>query len=370
MMQKTYTNYAFISYSHADMAAAKWLQRRIEAYRLPAKTADLGNSRYLRPIFRDQDDLTTGVLGDLLRQQLASSKYLIVLCSPNSAKSAWVSEECRYFVDSGRIGQIIPVMLPGEGGDDERKLFPKFLREHFAKHPDDELLGVNIADIGREKALVRIIARMLGIDFDQLWRRHVRRRRQHIAAAAAASLLGAVCAYTFAMPLSLSVDVRLEKAELPMPTNVSLQVGGADYEAEADNATFGGISLPGYYRLRNIPFSVSARFYETADTLVPSDFGLTRHATISLRRDSTFALYAGTVYDKDMSAIESATVKVGGREATTDSSGHFSITLPLESQRIELPMTIEAEGYKQLLRPDEVPGSDHKYIMHRVQRGR
>ncbi len=365
MTPQTYTNYAFISYSHADMATAKWLQRRIEGYRLPAKTGGTGTPRYLRPIFRDQDDLTTGVLGELLKQQLMASKYLIVLCSPNSAKSAWVSEECRFFVESGRIGQIIPVMLPGKEAGNERELFPESLRKHFESKPEDELLGVNIAETGRDKALVRIVARMLGIDFDQLWRRHVRRRRRHIAATVTASLVGSLCAYTFAMPVSLDVDVKLQSAELPMPKTVSMRVAGADYEAGVKVPRFEGISLPGYYRFRDIQLTLDARFYEPVDTNVATGFGLERHVSVEMRRDTTFAVFAGTVYDGDMNSIEGAEVTVGGFRVTTDAQGRFTIALPLDRQRAELPVAIDAEGYAPLLRPDEVPGHDHKYIIRK-----
>lgn len=121
-----YTNYAFISYSHRDMATAKWLQRRLEGYRLPTEIHnELDDSRYLRPIFRDQTDLNTGVLTSVLRRQLERSKFLILICSANSAASAWVSAEARAFVEMGRLDRIIPVILPSKDIP-EPELFPSF----------------------------------------------------------------------------------------------------------------------------------------------------------------------------------------------------------------------------------------------------
>ena len=47
---------AFISYSHRDMEWAKWLQRKLEAFPIPADMADNGK-KHLK-VFRDQTDLT------------------------------------------------------------------------------------------------------------------------------------------------------------------------------------------------------------------------------------------------------------------------------------------------------------------------
>ena len=51
---------AFISYSHRDKDVAKWLHRRVEAYRIPAKLTGRITTvgevpRRLRPIFRDRE---------------------------------------------------------------------------------------------------------------------------------------------------------------------------------------------------------------------------------------------------------------------------------------------------------------------------
>ena len=148
-MNTDYTTYAFISYSHKDMAVAKWLQKRLEGFKLPTEIHnDIdAKTRYLRPIFRDQSDLNTGVLGDELRKHLEESKFLLLICSKSSAGSAWVSDEARAFVEMGRLERIIPVIIP-DGATPERELFPKYLREYFAEHPDKELLGVNIGEVG------------------------------------------------------------------------------------------------------------------------------------------------------------------------------------------------------------------------------
>ena len=91
---ETPSNFVFISYSHKDVKWAKWLQRKLEWYRLPTEAHnELSDSRYIRPVFRDRDTLTSGILNDSLRAHLEASRYLVVICSPNSVKSEWVNNE-------------------------------------------------------------------------------------------------------------------------------------------------------------------------------------------------------------------------------------------------------------------------------------
>jgi hypothetical protein len=56
---------AFISYSHADTAWARWLHRGLESFRIDKdlvnrETAMGSIPKSLRPIFSDRDDFTAG----------------------------------------------------------------------------------------------------------------------------------------------------------------------------------------------------------------------------------------------------------------------------------------------------------------------
>lgn len=177
--QKTtkYKRYAFISYSHKDVKEAKWLHKHLEYYKLPSDIFNEydENNRYLRPVFRDKEDIGTGVLKSVLRKELEVSKYLIVICSPNSAQSTYVSQEAQVFIDQGRIKHIIPYIIDGipkSGG--AKECFPKSLITHIENFPDDELLGANINEVGRQKAFIRIVSSLLNVEFDALWKRHKR----------------------------------------------------------------------------------------------------------------------------------------------------------------------------------------------------
>ncbi len=199
-----YSNYAFISYKREDERWAKWLQRKLEAYRLPSviRTQAHITGAYLRPIFRDNTDLGGGVLAEQLHKELDESRYLIVICSPAATKSEWVNAEIQTFIDEGKTDRIIPFVVAGtpraKNPDDEA--FPPAL---LNLPPDKELLGINVHEIGPERAFIRLVATMLGVKFDQLWQRHKRRQRRNriiTAICAAVVLVAGIFVYEYNRP--------------------------------------------------------------------------------------------------------------------------------------------------------------------------
>ena len=91
--------WAFLSYSHKDSETADWLHGALEKYAVPRSL--VGNdSPYgpiparFSPIFRDRHELAAASdLGHTIREALAASRCLIVLCSPDAAQSRWTNEE-------------------------------------------------------------------------------------------------------------------------------------------------------------------------------------------------------------------------------------------------------------------------------------
>ncbi|MCM1519295.1 MAG: TIR domain-containing protein [Lachnoclostridium sp.] len=361
-----YKSFAFISYSHRDMGVAKWLQRKLEGFKLPTEIHNEidAESRYLRPVFRDQSDLNTGILSDELRKNLEESKYLILICSRNSAQSQWVSDEAKAFVEMGRLDRIIPVIIP-DGQTNERELFPIFLREYFSLNPDKELLGVNIGEIGREKALIRVVSRMIDVSFDSLWKRHQRQKRMRALSYSTASAIVLIATYLFAIPVTVHISVELQPSHLPTPGYIRLNINGGEYTSEAENPSFDKIHLPGYKRLSDIKLNTDAQFFVPVDTTILTGLGLTRDINLKMVRDNSFALFKGIVYDEDMNPLQGVEVTLAGFKTTTASNGEFTITLPLQSQRIEQTITLSKSGYQPILREDETPGTQLKFIMHK-----
>lgn len=149
----------------------------------------------IRPIFRDQSDLSGGNLKSAIENGLRESKYLIVICSPRAAQSPWVSKEVQYFIDNGRKDYIIPFIIGGipNTKNPEEEFYPEGLRQLSG---EKEILGININEMGRDAAAIKIIARMFDLRFDMLWQRHKRAKRRMligwgiIAAIVIASITG------------------------------------------------------------------------------------------------------------------------------------------------------------------------------------
>lgn len=164
---------AYISYSRQDEKWAKFIQSKLEHYKIPKslfneKTDDKPRLTYLRPIFCGFNDLTEGALSNEIFSVLNSSNYLIVICSPFSAHSNWVDSEIQQFIALGRKDFIIPVIVEGKPhSNSEEECFPLALRQLSG---GEEILGFNLQEYSKKAGITRIAARILGVKFDQLWK--------------------------------------------------------------------------------------------------------------------------------------------------------------------------------------------------------
>jgi len=178
---KQYEYFAFISYKREDEKWAKWLQRKLEYYKLPSSVRkdnpDLPEK--IRPVFKDTTDLEPGVLAQKIQDALNSSRFLIVICSPRSANSVWVSKEVQSFIDSGRADHVIPFIIGGtpNATDPKDECFPEGLRQLAG---EQELLGANINEMGREAVAIKVVARMFNLRFDTLWQRYERDKKRKL----------------------------------------------------------------------------------------------------------------------------------------------------------------------------------------------
>ena len=109
---------AFISYSHRDRRWARWLHRALETYRPPRHKGSDGDTRNrapLAPIFLDREELSTSSgLATSVRGALERSRNLIVICSPDAARSRWVDEEVCYFKSLGGSERIFCLVVAGD----------------------------------------------------------------------------------------------------------------------------------------------------------------------------------------------------------------------------------------------------------------
>ena len=200
---------AFISYSHRDMKWARWLQRRLETYRIPKDLCEGDVPRTHLKVFRDQTDLSGVELQNALRRELEASRFLIVICSPFSAASPWVNDEIRSFQTRGRSQYIIPFIVSGEpeSNNPELECFPPALRSVEGEHP----LGANAVELGKNKAFLKLMAVILDVRFNRLVDRDKQRKRRTtlISSAVAAVILATVTAL-----LLRNADIKRKNQEL------------------------------------------------------------------------------------------------------------------------------------------------------------
>lgn len=220
MNKSLYTNIAFISYKREDEAWAKWLQKKLQYYKLPVdvckKHPNMEFSECPRHVFKDTTDLSGGVLAKAIKAGLDSSKFLIVICSPRAAKSEWVCKEVQDFIDAGREEYIIPFIIEGEpyARDTEQECFPASLK---ALAGERELLGININENGREAAAVKVAARMFELNFDTLWQRFQRERRnKHIK-------IGIALLFLILSLIGISIYIQYKNTQLAVSNKLMIQ---------------------------------------------------------------------------------------------------------------------------------------------------
>jgi WD40 repeat protein len=209
--------WAFISYSSKDKTWARWLHQAIETYGLPAELAGRHATpagpaapKRFRPVFRDRDELPASAdLGAVIKQAISDSRYLIVICSPNAARSVWVNTEIENFISINGRDRVFAIIVEGEpNAGDERECFPPALRsfEPIAadarKHAD-----------GKGNAKLKLLAGMLGVRFDMLKQRDaVRRRKQFTLAASVGGAVVAVVVGLAGFALSQRGAARSERS--------------------------------------------------------------------------------------------------------------------------------------------------------------
>lgn len=178
---------AFISYNSKDNNIARWLQKRLEKYSLPSvisnekgeivRSYDKKTEKFR--IFRYVTDLVAQNLNDGLKHELDQSKFLIIICSPNSANATWVRKEVKHFIDTGRKNMIIPFVIKGiPYSNDRYECFTPELKEAY---PDGSALGVNINDSGddlwifrKRKAVAKVVSLLIDLPnaYDFIWNRY------------------------------------------------------------------------------------------------------------------------------------------------------------------------------------------------------
>ena len=182
---------AFLSYSHADAAVAKRVHAHLEGFRIDKELVRRATPagpvpKALRPIFLDRNDFDAGSsIGASTRAALDDAAAFILIASPDAARSKYVNEEVRLFRWHHPERPLIPLIVKGKPGDPDLECFPPTLR--FAMGADGMMTDVPAdfiaADLrdegdGFDLALAKVIARLIGLAPDDVYRRAERQRRR------------------------------------------------------------------------------------------------------------------------------------------------------------------------------------------------
>jgi hypothetical protein len=196
---------AFLSYSHADKRAAERLFNRLESYRLPRRLLDSRDDGAPRAaglgvFFRDREELpASGDLGREVRQALSQSEFLIVLCSPDAARSQWVDKEIAEFKAMRGEGNILAAVIDGEpfaqGKPGAAECFPHSLR--FRVDSSGALTAERVEPLaadfragrdGERLGFLKLVAALAGVELARLLDRDQERAQRRVTAVTLASL--------------------------------------------------------------------------------------------------------------------------------------------------------------------------------------
>ncbi|MGZ3173286.1 MAG: toll/interleukin-1 receptor domain-containing protein, partial [Croceibacterium sp.] len=153
---------AFLSYSHADRAAAYRLHARLEGYRLPRRLAEQVGVARIRPVFIDRAEMAASPdLAEVTRKALADADFLIVACTPHTPKSDWVAREIGLFREQRGRDAILVALL----GGNEKTAFPEALLDDGQGHRAEPLAAdFRHEGDGSRLALLKLIATLLGVN--------------------------------------------------------------------------------------------------------------------------------------------------------------------------------------------------------------
>ena len=353
-MEQEFKYFAFISYNSKDTEWGKRVQKKLEHYRMPATLCrEHGWERKpINPVFFAPTDIQPGGLSEELQERLRASRNLIVICSPNSAKSEWVGKEIEFFHQLGRTKQIHFFIVDGvpHSGNPETECFNPIVD----KLGLPEILGANIHEknyrwpwLNKERAYVQLVSKLLGVEFDAIWQRHKRQLIRNIivwtigALIVLATLLGVWIANQ-----PVDVEVRLNEASvhndnLPALENAVVTMT-LDNETKVDTVR----SLDSGIIFKNIPHRfindkvrvrVECQNFLTTDTVVV----LSDRVSIGVRRNSeVFGHVRFRLWNPDAEQTSPNTeVNVAGHSVKSDADGYVMLSIPLSEQKTVYPIS-------------------------------
>ena len=330
---------AFLSYRTADTAQARRLHKALERYRIPRSLVGTRGEHGEIPsrlgrIFRDRDEARSAErIDEVIASALAKSQHLIVLCTPNAvAEGSWVPHEIRLFRKVRPDGEIHAVIGAGTPPD----CFPEPLFTISADGRREAPLAADLRAIrdggadGEDKAIVRLVAGLLGVGFDDLWQREVRRRRnQRIARTIQVTSLIAVTSGAIALGNFYRTHALVEVDGSSVVEAAGTVTVVAAEESPANNAsreilrrTVRAGSVRAWLPASDIIIRFNARYRDDGERMIASHLLLKPGLAWKDKRVRVATPPAREILDHSGMAYIPATQWVHGRDRTSRTNEH------------------------------------------------
>lgn len=356
-MEQEYKYFAFISYSSLDYKWGKRVQEKLEHYRMPTTLCSKHGweKKPMKPVFFAPTDIQPGDLTEELKERLKASRNLIVVCSPNSARSEWVGKEIAFFHQLGRTQQIQFFIVNGipHSGNPETECFNPIVNELGLP----EILGANIHEkihrwpwLNKERAYVQLITKLLGVEFDSIWQRHKRMLIRQVIAWIVGGIvilasLFAVWHYNKPVDIQLSLQEQSVKNQYLPPLHdavVTITFGEENkidtISSLSDKASF--LNIPHRYIGKDVLITISCPDYLPVDTTL----ALQENTEVNIFRDP--AVYGNILFKlwntRTESYVGNTTIRVEDMSAVSDADGSVRMTVPLAKQRKEYRLSSTA----------------------------
>lgn len=364
-MERQYKYFAFISYKSDDLKEAWSLKKKLDGYKLPTLLCKQYNKdrKPTHEAFLDKTNIQPGDLTQELKDNLDNSHYLIVVCSPRSAKSDYVYKEIEHFTRNGRENEMFLYIIESDSKNIEASFNPaiKEAEKRWSERDGEkrEILGVNIKEkdvdkmfflyrwplvgswLQRERAYMQLISRLLNLEFEQLWSYQKIRLVERIIAWIVGIIL-VLSALSYTWYANQTVDITTSLKEISVHNENLPPLEGAIVTLVYDNKTevdtihsmyTSAVFTKIHRRYLNTPVRMKVTCRDFVD--VDTTFKLSKDIALNIQRDSS--VYGDVhfrLWNPDMEKpVANAEIEIAGQTVISDDNGRISLFIPLEKQR-------------------------------------
>ena len=306
----------------------------------------------MRPVFFAPTDIQPGGLSEELQERLKVSRNLIVVCSPNSARSEWVGKEIAYFHQLGRTQQIQFFIVDGipHSGNPVTECFNPIIKTLGLP----EILGANIHEriyrlpwLNQERAYVQLITKLLGVEFDTIWQRHRRMLIRQVVTwfvGVVAILISLVVVWHSNQPVDIQLSLQeksIKNKNLP-PLHDAIVTLTLDKDTKIDTiSSFSDkgrfLYIPHRYIGKDVRITISCPDYLPVDTTIT----LMENIEVNICRNP--AVYGNIQFKlwntNKESYVGNTTIRIDEIVAVSDAEGVIRTTIPLAKQKKEYKLS-------------------------------